>query len=263
MQGYSERLDDGISFDPSLLSTYRVFLPFFLSLFAPQQVRTQDPHPATPWYAPTVILISFPVGPLGCNCSIIGDEATRQAIVVDPGGDFERIREAAEKHDLTITSIVHTHTHIDHVGATAPLQRWSGAEAHIHEADRFLYQMLPVQAQMMGMPTPETCDLLGTLKEDGTVRSGGLELGVIHTPGHTPGSVSFLLKAGDTPVLFSGDTLFQRGIGRTDLWGGDSSQIMASLRNKLMILDGETRVITGHGPPTCIEDERRSNPFLQ
>ena len=255
MQGYSERLDDGISFDPSLLSTYRVFLPFFLSLFAPQQVRTQDPHPATPWYAPTVILISFPVGPLGCNCSIIGDEATRQAIVVDPGGDFERIREAAEKHDLTITSIVHTHT--------PPLQRWSGAEAHIHEADRFLYQMLPVQAQMMGMPTPETCDLLGTLKEDGTVRSGGLELGVIHTPGHTPGSVSFLLKAGDTPVLFSGDTLFQRGIGRTDLWGGDSSQIMASLRNKLMILDGETRVITGHGPPTCIEDERRSNPFLQ
>ena len=183
--------------------------------------------------------------------------------MVDPGGDFERIRENLEEGGYTVTAIVHTHTHIDHVGATAPLQRLTGAEAHIHEADRFLYDMLPIQAAMIGMPTPETCELLGTLKDDFSVRAGGLELGVLHTPGHTPGSVSFILRAAEETWLFSGDTLFQGSIGRTDLPGGDFSEIQRSLRERVLPLEDDTRVVPGHGPETSIGFERKINPFLQ
>ena len=205
---------------------------------------------------------TFPVGPLGCNCSIVTDAASKLAIVVDPGGDFDAIRAAVEKDGLTVMGIVHTHTHIDHVGATAPLQQWSGAEAHIHEDDRFLYKMLPVQAAMLGVPQPQSCDVLGTLVDGYALRAGGLELGVIHTPGHTPGSVSFVVDGAEGSIVFSGDTLFRGGIGRTDLWGGDASQIMKSLRDRLLTLDDETQVIPGHGPATQIGTERRSNPFL-
>lgn len=204
-----------------------------------------------------------PVGPLGCNCSIIADEEAGQAVVVDPGGDFDRIRAELEQRELTVTAIVHTHTHIDHVGATAPLQRWSGAGAHIHEADRFLYELLPVQAAMLGVAKPETCDLLGTLDDDSSVHAGKLELGVMHTPGHTPGSVSFRISAGGEDYVFSGDTLFRQGIGRTDLWGGDGAAILRSLKDRYLTLADDAVVIPGHGPATTIGDERRLNPFLQ
>lgn len=208
-------------------------------------------------------LASFPAGPLGCNCSIVADEATGQAIVIDPGGDFERIARILGEQGLTVTAIVHTHTHIDHVGATAPLQRLSGAEAHIHEADRFLYDMLPVQSALLGVPNPEKCDMLGTLVDDFSLRAGNLELGVLHTPGHTPGSVSFYLDTPEGKLLFTGDTLFQRGIGRTDLWGGDSKLLMQSIKSRLLPLSDETRVIPGHGPHTTIGEERDLNPFLR
>ncbi len=211
----------------------------------------------------SVLLASFPTGPLGCNCSIIADEAAKQAIVIDPGGDYERIQKRLEQHGLSVTAIVHTHTHVDHVGATAPLQRHSGAEAHIHEADRFLYDMLPIQSALLGVPNPEKCDVLGTLTDDFTVHAGELELGVMHTPGHTPGSVSFYLDTPDGKLLFSGDTLFQRGIGRTDLWGGDSGQIMTSIKQRLLTLDDDVVVVPGHGPQTTIGDERSLNPFLR
>lgn len=205
---------------------------------------------------------TFPVGPLGCNCSIVADPRTQKAVVVDPGGDFDRIRELLDAERLQVVSIVHTHTHIDHVGATAPLAAWSGASPLIHEADRFLYRMLPVQAVLLGVPVPETCDVEGTLTEGFSVHAGDLELGVIHTPGHTPGSVSFALHADESRVLFTGDTLFRRGIGRTDLWGGDSETIFRSLRNRILAFDDDTLVIPGHGPETTIGDERRDNPFL-
>ncbi|MGE0325046.1 MAG: MBL fold metallo-hydrolase [Polyangiaceae bacterium] len=208
-------------------------------------------------------IFSFPVGPLGCNCSIVADLDARQAICIDPGGDFPAIEALLNEHQLKVTAIVHTHTHIDHVGATCPLQKSSGAEAHIHEADRFLYDMLPVQASMLGIKMPEKADLVGTLVDDFNLRAGKYELGVLHTPGHTPGSVSFLLKHDDEQVLFSGDTLFQGSIGRTDLWGGDFETIQRSLKQKLMTLDVATRVVPGHGPDTQIGLEQRINPFLQ
>jgi hydroxyacylglutathione hydrolase len=210
-----------------------------------------------------MIIETLPVGPLQCNCSILVDEGTRRAIVIDPGGDFEKIRARLEKAGAAVSAIVHTHTHIDHVGATAPLQRWTEAPASIHEADRPLYDLLPVQAEMLGVPLPERCDIDGDLVDEHVVRAGGIELVVMHTPGHTPGSVSFVVHGDGSPVAFTGDTLFRRGIGRTDLWGGDSDLIFRSLKNRLMTLAEDTRVIAGHGPTTTIGEERRANPFLR
>ncbi len=210
-----------------------------------------------------MILETFPAGPLGCNCSLLVDPATKQAIVVDPGGDFEAIRDRLERAGAAVAAIVHTHTHIDHVGATAPLQRWSGAPARIHEADRFLYDMLPIQAALVGCATPEVAEIDGDLRDEIAVRAGGLDLHVIHTPGHTPGSVSFLLRAPDRAVLFAGDTLFRRSIGRTDLWGGDPELIQRSIRDRLYTLDEATEVITGHGASTTIGEERRQNRFVR
>lgn len=207
-------------------------------------------------------ILAFPVGPLGCNCSILADEAAGTAIVVDPGGDFERIRDELEAAKLRVTAIVHTHTHIDHVGATAPLQAWSGAGAHIHEADRFLYELLPTQAALLGIPLPETCELTGALVDGYSLDAGAVQMCVIHTPGHTPGSVCFYVEAPEGRVVFSGDTLFRGGIGRTDLWGGDSDQINRSLKSRLLALPDDTLVVPGHGPETTIGAERRSNPYL-
>lgn len=205
---------------------------------------------------------TFPVGLLGCNCSILVDASSKAAIVVDPGGDFDEIRARLERAGAKVASILHTHTHIDHVGATAPLQRWTGAAARIHEADRFLYDMLPIQAALIGIPVPERCALDGDLSDGASVTAGGLELSVIHTPGHTPGSVSFLAAAAGRAVLFAGDTLFRGGIGRTDLWGGDGDAILRSIKRRLLTLDEGTAVITGHGPATTIGEEKRANPFL-
>jgi hydroxyacylglutathione hydrolase len=207
---------------------------------------------------------TFSVGPLGCNCSILVDGESRRAIVVDPGGDFDVITARLSKLDATVSSIVHTHTHIDHVGATADLQRKSGASAQIHEADRFLYDMLPVQAAMLGFDVPEKADMDGALRDGATVSAGELRLEVLHTPGHTPGSVCFVLKeSGSHTRVLTGDTLFRRGIGRTDLWGGDTRAIMKSLEGKLLSLPDDAIVIPGHGARTTIGEERASNPFLR
>ena len=209
-----------------------------------------------------MIVESLAVGPLGCNCSIVADEEAKRAIVVDPGGDFDEIREKLEERGLSVVAIVHTHTHIDHVGATAPLQRLTGARACIHESDRFLYDMLPVQAALVGCEMPEKTEMEGSLKDGSAIIFGAREMGVLHTPGHTPGSVTFVVKDGAATHVFAGDTLFRRGIGRTDLWGGDSSQIMRSLEGKLLALPDDALVVTGHGPSTTIGEERSMNPFL-
>jgi glyoxylase-like metal-dependent hydrolase (beta-lactamase superfamily II) len=208
------------------------------------------------------IIETFPSGPLGCNCSLVVDEASRRAIVVDPGGDFERIDERLSALGAQVEAIVHTHTHIDHVGATAPIQRKSGARACIHEEDRFLYDLLPVQAAMLGVPLPESVEMEGSLRDGTTLSAGSVELGVLHTPGHTPGSVTFVVKTKGGTRVFSGDTLFRRGIGRTDLWGGDSGLIMKSLREKILALPDDAVVVPGHGPNTTIGEERAKNPFL-
>jgi len=208
-------------------------------------------------------VITFPVGPLACNCSIVVDPETREAVVIDPGGDCEAIMDRLGEASARVVAIVHTHTHIDHVGATAQLQRWSGAAARIHEADRFLYMMLPVQAALLGMPLVEKCDVEGDLADGSVIRIGGAEIAVLHTPGHSPGSLSLLLRDEDRSIAFTGDTLFRRGIGRTDLWGGDETAIFRSLRTRLLPLDEATTVVPGHGAPTTIGEERRLNPFLR
>lgn len=209
-----------------------------------------------------VIIETFAAGPLGCNCSLLVDEATKRAIVIDPGGDFELIDARLGALGAKVDAIVHTHTHIDHVGATAAVQRKSNARACIHEQDRFLYDLLPVQAEMLGIPLPETVEMEGSLIDGGALRAGSVEMGILHTPGHTPGSVTFVVKTDGGTRVFSGDTLFRRGIGRTDLWGGDSGLIMRSLREKILTLPDDAVVVPGHGPETTIGDERTKNPFL-
>jgi hydroxyacylglutathione hydrolase len=206
---------------------------------------------------------TFPAGPLGCNCSIVFDTESKHAIVVDPGGDEARIAAKLTALGATVDAIVHTHTHIDHVGATAAVQRATGARACIHEEDRFLYDLLPVQAAMLGIPLPEKVEMEGSLVDGRPLSAGRVEMGVLHTPGHTPGSVTFVVNTQDGPRVFSGDTLFRRGIGRTDLWGGDTGLIMKSLKEKVLSLPDDAVVIPGHGPSTTIGEERVHNPFLK
>jgi glyoxylase-like metal-dependent hydrolase (beta-lactamase superfamily II) len=209
-----------------------------------------------------MIIETFPVGWLQCNCTILGDEQTREAIVIDPGDDPQEILAHLERHGLTPKQILCTHTHIDHVGAIYELQERAGTPASIHKADLFLFEKLDVQAQWIGIPMPKRGAIEHFVEDGGAVVCHGVELGVIHTPGHTPGSASFHL-AGDRNILFTGDTLFAQSIGRTDLWGGSHPQIIASIQKKLMRFDDDTLVISGHGQRTTIGHERRYNPFLK
>ncbi len=210
-----------------------------------------------------MLLATLPVGPLAVNCSIVADKATRKAFVIDPGGSFERIRERLEQESLALVTILLTHTHIDHVGAVAALQDWSGAEVRLHAADQFLYDTLGVQAAMLGMPAPTPATLGEPLVDGETLHAGDTSLQVLHTPGHTPGGVTFLWQGTEGGVAFCGDTMFRESVGRTDLWGGDHEQLIRSIRERLLVLDDATRVVPGHGPNTTIGHERRFNPFLR
>jgi hydroxyacylglutathione hydrolase len=209
-----------------------------------------------------VIIDTFSVGLLQCNCTIVGDETTREAMVIDPGDDPDLIVSKLNAHGLQLKEIVCTHTHIDHVGAIFDLQQKAGTPASIHKADLFLFQELETQAEWLGMPAPKRGTIDRYLHDGSSVSCKGVELGVIHTPGHTPGSTCFLMANGRN-ILFAGDTLFQNSIGRTDLWGGSTPDILTSIHNKLMTLDDDTLVIAGHGPSTTVGLERRNNPFLR
>lgn len=209
-----------------------------------------------------MIIDIFPVGWLQCNCTIIGDEETGEAIVIDPGDDPMQILARLEQHGLTAKQIVCTHTHIDHVGAIYELQEKVETPASIHKADLFLFEKLDMQAQWLGIPTPKRGAIDHFVADGEAVACRGIEVGVIHTPGHTPGSASFHLVA-DRNVLFTGDTLFAQSIGRTDLWGGSHPEIISSIQKKLMTFDDDTLVIPGHGQETTIGHERRYNPFLK
>lgn len=209
-----------------------------------------------------MIIETFPVGWLQCNCTILGDEETREAIVIDPGDEPDEILARLAKHGLTAKQIVCTHTHIDHVGAIFELQERMQSPASIHKADLLLFEKLDMQAQWIGMPMPKR-GVIDRFIEDGAgIACNGIEIGAIHTPGHTPGSTSFLLP-GDQNILFTGDTLFAQSIGRTDLWGGSHPQIINSIQKRLMTFGDDTLVISGHGKSTTIGHERRYNPFLK
>jgi glyoxylase-like metal-dependent hydrolase (beta-lactamase superfamily II) len=204
----------------------------------------------------------LPVGMLVCNCSVLGDETTGEAVVIDPGDEVEKVLDVLARHNLRARYIVATHAHLDHVGGVERLQRATGAAVLMHEADLPLFEHLDVQAEMLGLRAPARLEVDQFLREGGTLRCGSLALEVLHTPGHSPGSLSLHLPGGQAK-LFSGDTLFQGSIGRTDLWGGSYDEILRSIRSRLLIFPDETPVFPGHGPATTIGDEREHNPFLQ
>ncbi|MEP7272440.1 MAG: MBL fold metallo-hydrolase [Acidobacteriota bacterium] len=209
-----------------------------------------------------MIVETFPVGRLQCNCTILGSRQTNEAIVIDPGDDIPLVLARLAYHGLTAKYAIATHGHIDHVGGFKEIKEGTGAPVYLHESDLFLYEALEMQATMIGVDTPETTVIDGHLDDGDEIGAGDIKLRVVHTPGHTPGSICFHSPDGDAH-LFAGDTLFMGSIGRTDLWGGSIDQIMESLRDKLVTLPDETVVIPGHGPATTIGREKRFNPFLQ
>ena len=210
---------------------------------------------------PLVLVETFPVGPLGCNCAVVADLQTREAVVLDPGEEPDRILSVLARHGLTAVALVHTHAHFDHMGVSTRVKRETGAPILLHEADLPLYERLEEQGRIFGF-RPEAPDAVDSFLSDGDrVACGGGFLEVLHTPGHTRGSVCFRL-GGEAPLLFSGDTLFRRSIGRTDLPGGSMKEILSSITKRLLTLPGDLAVLPGHGEATTIAEEARLNPFV-
>ena len=202
----------------------------------------------------------LPVGMLQCNCSIFGDEASQEALVIDPGDDIDAVLRLLEKHGLRVKAIVITHAHIDHIGGAHKLRAATGAPVYMNENDRMLSDRLDVQAAWLGMETPENPGIDTPAHEGDVLAIGGTQFHVLETPGHTQGSISLWIPGENK--LVAGDTLFRDSIGRTDLPGGNSKQIIVSIREKLLPLAEETVVIPGHGGNTTIGREKRFNPFL-
>jgi glyoxylase-like metal-dependent hydrolase (beta-lactamase superfamily II) len=207
-----------------------------------------------------MILETFPVGPLACNCTILGDPETREAIVIDPGDEVEYIHRRLTELSLTLKQILVTHAHIDHVGGALRLKRLTGAPILLNENDLPLLKMMDSQAGWLGIATPETAPPDENLTDGQLVGLERYPAKVLLTPGHTQGSVC--LHFAPLKLLIAGDTLFAGSIGRTDLPGGDYDKIIDSIHTRLLPLPDDTRVLTGHGPATTIGAERRSNPFL-
>ena len=203
----------------------------------------------------------LPVGPLQCNCSIIGDEASLEAMVIDPGDDIADVLALIQKHNLQVKQIVVTHAHIDHVGGAMKLRAATGAPILLNQNDYTLLKMLDVQAAWIGVPPPGNVDIDHSISDLDKVQAGSLVAQVMQTPGHTEGSICLYFPA--QKKLIAGDTLFAGSIGRTDLPGGSFEKIISSLHEKLLTLPDETIVVPGHGPLTSIGEERESNPFLQ
>jgi hydroxyacylglutathione hydrolase len=207
----------------------------------------------------------LPVGMLQCNCSIFGDETTREAIVIDPGDQIEDILAVLERHRLTVKAIVITHAHIDHIGGAAKLKAATEAPVYMNANDQELYDHLDMQASWLGMPTPERTTIDTAAREGDSLALGEASAQTtfhfLDTPGHTQGSISVWIPSENK--LVAGDTLFRDSIGRTDLPGGDSRQILRSIHSKLLTLPETTVVIPGHGANTSIGREKERNPFLQ
>jgi hydroxyacylglutathione hydrolase len=202
----------------------------------------------------------LPVGPLQCNCSVIGDENTREAMVIDPGDDVEQVLGLVRKHGLTVKQIVITHAHIDHVGGAMKLKKATSAPILLNQNDHALLKMLDVQAAWIGMATPGEVEIDQNLRHGDKVTTGSLNAEVLHTPGHTEGSICLYFAS--ERKLLAGDTLFAGSIGRTDLPGGSYRKIIHSLHDCVLALPDDTIVIPGHGGLTTIGEERDSNPFL-
>jgi hydroxyacylglutathione hydrolase len=202
----------------------------------------------------------LPVGMLHCNCSIFGDETTREAIVVDPGDDITDVQAILDRHQLKVTAIIITHAHIDHIGGADKLKAASGAPVYMNENDRFLSNNLAAQAGWLGIPAPEDPGIDVAARDGDVVSLAQAKFHILHTPGHTPGSISLWIPSENKVV--AGDTLFRDSIGRTDLPGGDYQQEIRSIRHKLLVMPDDSVVIPGHGANTTIGREREFNPFL-
>jgi glyoxylase-like metal-dependent hydrolase (beta-lactamase superfamily II) len=203
----------------------------------------------------------LPVGMLQCNCSIFGDEQSREAIVIDPGDEIERITAILDKHGLTVKAIVITHAHIDHVAGAHKLRALTGAPVYMNEHDRELLDALEVQAQWLGVSRVDKTDVDANASDGLVLKLGSADFQIMHTPGHTQGSSSVYIPQEEK--LVAGDTLFRESIGRTDLPGGNTKQILSSIKTRLLELPDETVVIPGHGLNTTIGRERERNPFLR
>ena len=208
-----------------------------------------------------IIVETIPVGPLQCNCTILGDLVSRKAIVVDPGGDAEILLERLVELNLQVERIIHTHAHLDHFLASGKMKEATGAKLALHREDLFLWDMLEDQCRMFGIPFEPPPPPDQWLENEEEIDLNDLQGKALHTPGHTPGSMCFLFES--QKLLIAGDTLFQGSIGRTDLWGGDFKKIEKSIQEKLYTIDEETSVITGHGESTSIGHEMRANSFVR
>ncbi len=210
-----------------------------------------------------MIVETFAVGALGCNCTILGDPGSGEAIVIDGGDEVDAIARRLAAHGLRPRYLVHTHAHVDHIGALGPLRERVGGDGLLHHADLPLYGTLAQQARFLGMLTPpQAVALDGDLTDGDVLRAGPIALRCIHTPGHTPGSTSFALDGDDGTQLFTGDTLFRGAVGRWDIGGTSLADIVDSIRHKLLVHDDASVVVPGHGPATTIGRERRTNPYL-
>jgi hydroxyacylglutathione hydrolase len=206
------------------------------------------------------------VGPLQCNCSILGDEETHEAIVIDPGDEVERVLAVLKKHSLKARYILNTHAHFDHVGNCCDLKEATGAEIWLHKADQSIYETAPRQAALFAMYGVRPIRMTAVdqyIKDADGLQVGKIAAQALHTPGHTPGSLSLHVPGSARDILFAGDTLFSGSIGRSDLPGGDPHRLLKSIKDRLLTLDDATEVWPGHGPKTTIGRERRTNPFLQ
>lgn len=203
---------------------------------------------------------TFPVPPLSCNCSILGDLQSKEALVVDPGGSPDRILEVVHTMGFTVIGIVHTHAHFDHFLASGEIKKETGAPLYLHPDDRDLWNILEIQCRMFGVPFVPAPPPDREIQDEGNIALGQFSGVVLHTPGHTPGSSCFYFE--QAGILLSGDTLFRGGIGRTDLWGGDSQAIERSIREKIYPLQESTIVVPGHGAESSVGWEREFNMFV-
>jgi hydroxyacylglutathione hydrolase len=210
-----------------------------------------------------MILETFAVGPLACNCTIIGDENTNEAIVIDGGDGVDEVARRLKARKLRAKFLIHTHAHIDHIGDLGRLRELTGGSGLLHPEDVPLYQSLALQARWIGLAhAPPVVSLDGELRDGDVLNAGNVRLEVLHTPGHTRGSVCFAVDRAGSTTLLTGDTLFAGSIGRWDLGGTSMEELVRSIQTKLMPFDDATPVIPGHGSFTTIGIERRTNPYL-